>query len=347
MAKLASFSIIQCPKCGFAWNIDFDSNKATYHNYTFSLRHSEKYQKHAKWLIEKISKKYKIFGSKILEIGCGDADFLYHLSKTTQSKGMGYEPSFKNRIELLQQIEDGYKDFADYVTIIPDYFTEEGLKEKFQLVICRHVLEHIPNPSAFISSLFSNLRDMEDVIILFEVPNLDYIITSQCLTHFIYEHCNYFSSLSLQKLFQNNGFNVLEMDTCYDGAFQIIIATNKKNKSNFLKIQRSFFKDILLEKKRKIKTQIDKNSRIAIWGASNSGNIVYNTVQDICTIQCFIDSNAEKYRGFMANSGLPIVSLDDALLMDINTIIIANPVYNTEIQQIIFKKNISIKIIFL
>lgn len=350
-AKYSSLSIIQCPKCGFVWNVVFEPNEIIYHNYTFSLNHSIKYQKHVKWLINKVTNEYKISNTKILEIGCGDANFLYQLSKATNSMGIGYEPSFENRIELFRQIKEEYEDFQNYVKIIPDFFKEDNIEEDFRLVVCRHVLEHIPNPSEFISSLYLNLKNHKNVLLLFEVPNLDYILSSKCLTHFIYEHCNYFSRSSLQELFQNNGFNILEISSCYSGAFQTIIATNailsesKINKYQSIKIKRNFFKNILSRKMRKIKTKIDKNSKIAIWGASNGGNIVYNITKNLTNILCFIDSNTEKHGGFMANCGLPIVSFEDAIKMNVNTIIISNPIYNAEIKKIISKKQCGIKII--
>lgn len=98
---------------------------------------------------------------------------------------------------------------------------------------------------------------------------------------------------------------------------------------------------------RKIKTKIDKNSKIAIWGASNGGNIVYNMVKNFTDMLCFIDSNTEKHGGFMANCGLPIVSFEDAIEMNVNTIIISNPIYNVEIKKIISKKQCGIKTILL
>ena len=72
--------------------------------------------------------------------------------------------------------------------------------ERFDLILARHVLEHLSNPIVLIESLRSMIK--KNGIIYFEIPSPVFMI-ERGLLFFIEEHTSYFSIKSLKKFSKN------------------------------------------------------------------------------------------------------------------------------------------------
>ena len=154
-APTGTMTLFQCQDCGCMQNLTFDEARVNYENYSLSLINSPAYQQHVQTLISLLREKYHIAHAKIVEIGCGDAHLLYTIAKATDSKGIGYDPSFEKRREKLAQNQAD--DFNDFVTIFSEYFSESAIHKDTDVLLCRHVLEHIPEP-------INMLRSIHDIL---------------------------------------------------------------------------------------------------------------------------------------------------------------------------------------
>jgi SAM-dependent methyltransferase len=100
--------------------------------------------------------------SRHLDIGCSAGLLLQHVQKTYNCESAGIEPGRAYREYAIQQ---GLRVVA----------TLEDLKacgeKEFDLISLAHVLEHIPDPVAYLSSLREDLLAKEGRLLL-EVPNL-------------------------------------------------------------------------------------------------------------------------------------------------------------------------------
>ncbi|MDE7173700.1 MAG: class I SAM-dependent methyltransferase [Helicobacter sp.] len=148
-------TLFQCQDCGCMQNATFDDARIDYENYSLSLIDSPAYHSHIQALISILHEKYQIAHAKIVEIGCGDAHALYTIAKATDSKGIGYDPSFEKRKHKLAQNQPD--DFHDYVTILSEYFSESAIHKDTDVFLCRHVLEHIPEPLKMLDSIHAAL----------------------------------------------------------------------------------------------------------------------------------------------------------------------------------------------
>ncbi|MDE6979387.1 MAG: methyltransferase domain-containing protein, partial [Helicobacter sp.] len=333
-APKGHLKLVQCQECGFMENIAFDFHLVAYQDYAFSLNHSPLFQKHLDFLVSHLQNNYQIRNAKILEIGCGDAHVLYTIVKATDSKGIGYEPSFAKRNLSLPD------DFSDYVAIFSEYYSEFALHKDVDLVLCRFVLEHIPNPLSFLQSINRTLRKGEkNPLVVFEVPYIENSLSRERFYQFIYEHCNYFSPKSLVKLFERSGFEVLETLRCFEkGAFQLICARLKSVDSKpYPCTEVSLFGENSSNSQqwKEWQQKIAALNAVGIWTAGNPAVVFYHLLEQPKQIRCFIDMNPEKQGNFMAVSGLPILSPEQAIEQGITAVIVGNATYDLEVLKMI------------
>ena len=292
------------------------------------------FQKHLDFLVSHLQNNYQIRNAKILEIGCGEAHALYTIAKATDSKGIGYEPSFAKRNLNLPD------DFNHYVTIINEYYNESALHKDVDLVLCRFVLEHIPNPLSFLQSINRTLRKGEkNPLVVFEVPYIENSLSRERFYQFIYEHCNYFSPKSLVKLFERLGFEVLETLRCFEkGAFQLICASLKSvDSKSYPCTEASLFGENSdnSQQWKEWQQKIAALNAVGIWTAGNPAVVFYHLLEQPKQIRCFIDMNPEKQGNFMAVSGLPILSPEQAIEQGIMAVIVGNATYDLEVLKMI------------
>lgn len=95
---------------------------------------------------------------------------------------------------------------------------EEAFDNQYELIVCSNVLEHVPYPSEV---LFDMAKAMSEKSVLYievpfeEVMRLRGSEALTCKKHW-HEHINFYSLLSMQKLLENCGFEVLKItaDVC-------------------------------------------------------------------------------------------------------------------------------------
>ena len=343
-APKGNLRLIQCQKCGFMWNVAFDIELLAYNHYAFSYKYSPAFHKHLDFLIAHLQKNYQIHNAKMIEIGCGEAHALYTIAKATDSKGIGYEPSFAERKLDLPS------DFGDYVEVVIAYYNESALHKDADMILCRHVLEHIPEPLSFLQSINQTLRTGgKNPLVVFEVPRLENSLSREFHYQFIYEHCNYFSPKSLVKIFEKAGFKVLETFRCFEnGAFQLIFACLKDSDSKDYSCEdKSLFTKNVFDFKtlHAYCQRLESFEKVAIWCAGNSSQILYHLLNNPKQICCFIDLNPEKQGNFMAVSGLPILSPEQAIKKGITAVIVGNATFEKEVAKMILENEYPLEVI--
>ncbi|PHX93503.1 MAG: hypothetical protein CK542_03875 [Acidimicrobium sp.] len=87
------------------------------------------------------------------------------------------------------------------VNVVKDFWPAVSLEgQKFDLILCVQVLEHIADPCTFLSSLSTSLDD--DGAIYLEVPSGDWVVKHASLTDIHYPHLNYFLIEVINSIFQ-------------------------------------------------------------------------------------------------------------------------------------------------
>ena len=132
-------------------------------------------------IVFKKIKKYLQKNSKIVEVGCGQGHFIDLIVKNSNYDVKGFDTSYKGESKLIKK---------RYLT----------LKDKISsdMIILRHVLEHIPKPYEFLLLIKSIFKKSK---IYIEVPEYNWIKKKEAFFDITYEHVNYFTQTTL-KLFK-------------------------------------------------------------------------------------------------------------------------------------------------
>lgn len=297
------FIVGHCLTCNFVGLTKPIDPEILYENY-FTVS-AWKNQPHVSRLIELITHISNAkLDQKILEIGCNDGSFLQSLKSSGFSDIQGIEPT-KDSYDLAVS-----KD----IVVEHDFFPNKNIKQDhYDLVISRHVLEHITDLKSFFLGVNLCLKD--NGVLIIEIPDsensfhkLDYALWE--------EHVNYFTYNTVKLLLNKNGFEVIHYEkTLFSGVaitlfaqkvdyeFDILIDKSETSLINSYKEKFPIFKKLLHE-------FIKDKKEISIYGCgARSCNFVNFLGLDMIT--SFVDDQEEKQNKFVPGCNIPIVPWSD------------------------------------
>lgn len=348
-SKRGKIKLAICTECEFIFNQAFEPDLVKYGlNYDNTQTCSPVYNEFFNDLVNYLVQKKDIRNSIIVEIGCGKGDFLRKVVETGEGNtGYGFDPSYKesnNHNNQKIHIQSCY------------YDPELTSNMEINAIICRHVIEHIPDPINLISSLKLGLKNSYQTKIFFETPSIEWMLKNGLIWDFGYEHCSYFTANSFRFLFESCGFSVTNVRNVFNGQNLWLEATNEiKHYKTKIKKHQNIFGIIeeFSKKETKISSHLNqiipilkKNGNIAIWGAAGKGVIFVNYIDpNHKLIDYLIDINPKKQGKFVAGTGHQIISIDEIRKHNIKTAIIVNPLYYNEIKSTVSQHNLGIDLI--
>ena len=131
--------------------------------------------------------------------------------------------------------------------------------KSFDLILARHVLEHLSDPGNLIETLKSMLK--KNGIIYFEIPSPFYMI-DRGLSYYLWEeHTSYFSVESLRRIFEKYKFN--SYFTTFNNGFEPIVSVIVTEKTLDNKVSEDFkFSDINLSIEKFKKKHLENKNKI-------------------------------------------------------------------------------------
>ena len=110
-------------------------------------------------VITRLIKKYKLSKKTIIEIGAGDGYVLRKLCSIGKNMGIGIDPGFKHE-PLIH---------PDYlVHFHQEHYDERHAELESDFLLCRHVLNAIPDPVAFLKTIRKNLDNSPECTLYIE-----------------------------------------------------------------------------------------------------------------------------------------------------------------------------------
>jgi SAM-dependent methyltransferase len=328
-----------CGNCGHIANLLFNPQLMEYTQaYENSLHFSPRFQSYVESLAAGLIERYDLHDKEIIEIGCGQGDFIRLLCKLGQNRGVGFDPSYVPEPNQAQATEA--------LTFIQDFYSPRYANYKADLICCRHVLEHIEHPTDFLLMVRQAIGDCPDTVLFFEVPNVLSTLRDLAIWDIIYEHCSYFSRNSLIHLFSKCGFKVNRFSEAFAGQFLSIEATSARpigtGGGDDLKRMLPSVTTFAEKYQHKLQSWQDKLKRIeqakqraVIWGAGSKGVTFLNTFALEGQIELAVDINPRKQGMYIPGTGQQIVSPDFLRDYQPDVVIVMNPVYKEEIRQMI------------
>jgi SAM-dependent methyltransferase len=338
-ATAGEVRLVYCTACGHLFNASFDPNLMGYDEvYENSLHFSPQFQRYAESLARRLISRYRLESKTVVEVGCGKGEFLSLLCNLGAGRGIGFDRSYD---------DSNGNGKNGRLTFIKDFYSDRYKNYQADLVCCRHVLEHIQRPGEFIVAIKNTITDSEKTSIFFEVPNGLATLQDMAIWDIIYEHCSYFTSHSLKRVFTRHGFEVLNLESAFGGQFLCLEARiaprepvdeaqKKDNLSELGSHVATFgerYRSKISEWRTRLKEMAARDCKAVVWGAGSKGVTFLNVLGVTEQIEFVVDLNPRKHGLHIARSGQRIVRPEFLREYRPEVVIIMNSIYDDEIKQ--------------
>lgn len=321
--KGVDLPLCQCPGCGL---VQLDCEPVGYYRDViraggYSSTMAQLRRSQYRHLIDG----YGLKGKKIIEIGCGQGEFLKPLREfPVQVYGIEHKKELVDKARAA-----GLNVWQDF----PERAEQALDGAPYDAFLSFNFLEHQPDPNAMLRCIYHNLA--EDGVGLVTAPSLEYIVGNGSYYELLRDHIANYSEETLRFVLNRNGFVVLESSVVNTDTLSMIV--RKRPRLDVAGLRRSY--ERMREQLRAfVDERVSAGRRIAVWGASHQGFTTISTTGVGDRIEYIIDSAPFKQGRFAPASHVPIVSPDYCLAHPVNTILIIAPGYTDEIAAIIREK---------
>ncbi len=295
-----------CARCGHIFNIGFDYSVIPYTSDSNTMfNQGEGWRNYIEGLITSLDTDHQLTGNTFIEIGCGNGHFLQSIhSLIDNATCIGFEPGVDT--EAL-----GDAPFQ----VLQDYFTAERDLPKYtpDVLICRHVIEHLPNPLDFVTDIayWCNRHGIFPYF-LAEVPRIDKAIAQNRIHDYQYEHVSNFTERSFRMLFERAGYEVLWHKPFYGDEVQTIWVKPIQDPAiTAIHEETTRYKTAITHQLTQVQEVLDSLNKegksFAFWGGTGRGATFLNSFNiNHETYPTVIDSDARKIGKFVPGTGQEI-----------------------------------------
>ncbi|WKZ47775.1 MAG: class I SAM-dependent methyltransferase [Anaerolineales bacterium] len=303
-------------------------------------------------MAEQLIEKYNLHNKNIVEIGCGQGEFLSLLCANGKNRGLGFDPVYDS--------DRNNREHNKQITFIRDFYSEKYSYIDADFVCCKMTLEHIQNTGSFIGMLGRILSGKPQTVVFFQVPDIDRILQEIAFWDIYYEHCSYFSLGSLARLFRRCNFDVVSLEKAYSDQYLMITVRpgiglnpaldSEEDLSNLTASVENFsrgYKLKLEEWQRNLDAMEQAGKRIVIWGASSKTVAFLTALREKNGIDYVVDINPRKKNTYIAGTGQKVVDPEFLVGYKPDIVIVMNPIYIEEIQDILGRMMVSVDLLTL
>ena len=314
-------SFVQCVDCGHVYNCEFDYSDVPYSdkpNLMFNKGRlwSDHLDRVRRLIVERLPER-----PTVVEIGCGDGSLLRSLAEARpDGRFAGFDPNAMadvaaGPVELHRCLFEPHRHLAEYR---PD------------LIVSRHVLEHLMNPLGFVQSLaFGASWAGIETHLLIEVPCIDKALAAGRTVDFYYEHNSHFTTLSLTRLLQRCAAEVELVERGYrdEVVFGLARFARQAEQIEFAR-QALAFRSRTTEDhanvRRELQSLLAAGKTVAVWGGTGKGAaLMAQYGLDAERFPVVVDSDPDKAGTFVPGGGQEIRFRDYLLEHPADVILIA------------------------
>jgi hypothetical protein len=320
---------VRCVDCGHVYNQAFKYEDVPYSEKNYLMYNAGKlWQDHLRTMADLLLQ-YLPAKPVVIEIGCGEGHLLRAMAEACpQGRFIGFDPNENiacvtgdadaaiiGRMEARRELFDPSIHLAEYR---PD------------LIISRHVLEHLINPLGFLQSMaFSADWEGIETKLFIEVPCIDRVFETGRTVDFFYEHNSHFTTTSLERMLSRCTGEVLRVERGYNDEVVYGLATLRPSaeRAGFAQAALQFHHNAQ-EAQRTIAQQLAQivasGKSVAIWGGTGKGSAFINRYGiDAQRFPRVIDSDRRKKGDFVPGQGQTIDTPDTLLETPADILIIS------------------------
>jgi SAM-dependent methyltransferase len=328
-----------CPNCAYVRNVAFDPELMVYDTtMDTNLHFSPAFQAFSAELVSHLSGRFSLKGKRVLDVGCGQGEFLRELCHVGGCTGVGYDAMYAGPVGADPSGATFHSGLAPRGAALAD----------FDVFTSRHWFEHLADPYEFLADLRAQVGD-RPVQGYIEVPDAVYDLATAGW-EVIYPHVSYFDAYSLCRIVERAGWQVEATGTYFSGMFRYIeVSANVPLPAVSLPSLASLPSlPSLADRDRQLaaidgfgprhhaerdrwRDTIASLERPVLWGAGSRGVQFLTFADRDRRLRAVVDLNPRKWGRY-----LPVTAhrVDPpATLTDLNptAVIITNPAYKSEI----------------
>jgi SAM-dependent methyltransferase len=322
-----------CEDCGFIFNRAFDLARLAYgEDYDNTQSCSGYFDAYLDGLVADMVQRHAVRNSNIVEVGCGKGQFLRKLVSFpgANNKCFGFDPSYVGPDTDL----DGRLAFRRC------YYDASCIDVAADVVVCRHVIEHVPDPMTLLHSVRAALDNSPGARVFFETPCVEWILRNRVLWDFFYEHCSLFTATSLSLAFRRAGFAVERVEHIFGGQYLWLEARldaaafpTEQGPAETAALAKAYGEEVealRLHWQARLQ-ELGLRGKVALWGAGAKGATFANLVDPDCSlIDCVVDLNPNKQGAHIPGTGHPIIAPAELPLRRVKSAVLMNPNYRDE-----------------
>jgi len=337
-----------CTTCGFVWNRTFDPKKLSYGpGYDNTQDCSPYFAEYVDDLVRHLVVEKSVKRARVVEIGCGKGSFLRRivLFSGAENTGVGFDPSYLGPSEDL----DGRLRFHR------EYYSPSVAGLQADVVVSRHVIEHVADPLGFLATLRTALEPSPRARAFIETPCVEWILRNFVFWDFFYEHCSLFNRESLAAAGVLAGFRANEVGHVFSGQYlwaELSLADSTSRKpdpdATVAAMAESFAgaERAMREQWKDRLENLSHRGRIAVWGAGAKGTTFVNLLDPGREfVEVLVDLNPKKQGRFTPGTGHPIVGIDGLRERGIRQAILMNPNYRDENHRLLQHAGLAVELV--
>jgi len=333
-----------CPACTFITNTAFDEKQVAYlPGYEPTQSFSPVFNRFHRQLAERLVVSYGLKGKEVLEIGCGQGEFLELLCRAGMRRGVGFDPAFD---ATHPPRVDGSR-----VTIVPEPYTAGRIDGRPDLVCCKMTLEHIADPVHFVRDLRPALAHTARPVLFYQVPDVTRILEQCAFWDIYYEHCSYFTPRALRTLFEGEGYEILRVDSVYGGQYLALEARvagadapgPSRETQEPLQASDRFREGVMRtreEWKRRVRVAHRAGRRLVLWGSGSKAVSFLNTLRLGEEVLGVVDVNPNRQGTYMPGTAHAIVAPERLVAIRPDRVLLMNPVYEREVRHMLAEREL-------
>ncbi len=325
--------LVVCLDCGFVFNRAYDPDLLAYgEGYDNTQSCSPFFDAYLDDLVKDLIERQGVVDSTIVEVGCGKGEFLRKLVSfpNARNRGLGFDPSYVGpEVDL-----DGRLVFSRC------YYDDSCAEVAADVVVCRHVIEHVAEPMVLLRSVRKALAGSQTTRVFFETPCVEWILRNRVIWDFFYEHCSLFTADSLSEAFRRSGFIVERVGRLFGGQYLWLEARVAESAPPVIPTHPEtprLAHDYAQEEEQLRRKWLDRlcelatRGKVALWGAGAKGATFANLIDpDASLIDCVVDLNPHKQGCYIPGTGHPIVAPAELTSRGVRSAILMNPNYLIE-----------------
>ena len=284
-----------CLRCGHIFNMKFDVGRIPYIGDSNLMYNSgASWAEHLDAVVGILRDELGAFGKTVLDIGAGDGSLLDRLNLASQVVGgntrcVAIEPGIESETCRRLGLE-----------VLADYFVPSRDLKRYQpdILVCRHVLEHLQTPRKFISDIALRACQLDQSpFLLAEVPCIEKGLRQSRVGDFLYEHVSNFTHRSFCMMVESCGWDTLASRLVYNG--EVILWLGKPKPGGYIDPPASFDAET-------IHALVDFTwltyDRIVLWGGTGKSAAFLNAIKAPADYRV-VDSDERKAGRYVPGTG--------------------------------------------